>query len=142
MEGSYKPNILFVIMDDLGSHDLGLHGTGIETPVADSLADHGIYLSNYYVLPSCSPTRSAIISGRYPLHTGINNFIKTDSTIGLPLDEETLPQVLNKVGYRSHAVGKDGVNQFDALRGGESARDEVYMGITDSQVGVHGPALR
>ena len=66
------PNILFVVIDDMGSADIGLHSTGIETPNIDALARSGSYLSNYYVLPSCSPTRSAIMSGRYPLHTGIN----------------------------------------------------------------------
>ena len=59
-----RPNILFVVVDDLGSADLGFHGSGIETPHIDRLARSGTYLSNYYVLPSCSPTRAAIMSGR------------------------------------------------------------------------------
>lgn len=102
----YRPNILFVVIDDLGSHDLGIHGTSIISPTCDDLARSGVYLSDYYVLPSCSPTRSAIMSGRYPLHTGINNYIPPKSTAGLPLDEETIPEVLAKAGYRRHAVGK------------------------------------
>ena len=60
-----RPNILFVVMDDMGSADLGLHRSGIETPHIDHLARSGSYLSKYYVLPSCSPTRAAIMSGRY-----------------------------------------------------------------------------
>ena len=52
------------VVDDLGSADLGFHGSGIETPHIDRLARSGTYLSNYYVLPSCSPTRAAIMSGR------------------------------------------------------------------------------
>ena len=94
-------------MDDLGAHDLGMHRTGIKTDCADWLAENGVYLENYYVLPSCSPTRSAIMTGRYPLHTGIHNWILSDSTVGLPLDEETLPQVLKRgANYTCHAVGK------------------------------------
>lgn len=100
------PHILFVILDDMGSHDLGIHGTGIATPHMDNLIREGVYLSNYYVLPACSPTRCALMSGRYPLHTGVNNIIFEGSTVGLPLDEETLPQVLERGGYRRHMVGK------------------------------------
>lgn len=123
--GERPPHILFVVLDDMGSHDLGLHGTGIDTPIMDKMVEDGVYLSNYYVLPacrycilffshtprplshrrvnpfppslplffSCSPTRAALMSGRYPLHTGVNNIIFEGSTVGLPLDEETLPQV-------------------------------------------------
>lgn len=47
----FQPHILFVVMDDLGSHDLGIHGSGIKTPIADNLARTGLYLDNYYVHP-------------------------------------------------------------------------------------------
>ena len=100
------PNILFVVMDDLGSNDLGLHGSGIQTPQADELALQGVYLENSYVLPYCSSTRASILSGRYPLHTGCHAIIEDSMTQGLPLDEETLPQALQRAGYQTHAVGK------------------------------------
>ena len=109
------PHILMIVMDDLGSNDLGIHGTGIKTPTCDWLASEGLYLDNYYVLPSCSPTRTALLSGRYPLHTGVQEWIKKQSTMGLPLDDETLPNLLQRVGdadgsqtggYTTHAVGK------------------------------------
>jgi arylsulfatase A-like enzyme len=103
---STLPHILFVIVDDLGSGDLGMHGSNIKTPTVDQLARDGVYLDNYYVLPYCSPTRAAILSGRYPLHTGCHKVIKDSDTQGLPLDEETLPQVLRKAGYQTHGVGK------------------------------------
>jgi len=122
---SQKPHILIIVLDDLGSHDLGLHGTGISTDGIDDLASRGLYLKNYYVLPSCSPTRAAIMSGRYPIHTGIHNWISPHSTIGLPLDEETLPTVLRKAGYTAHAVGKwhlghSSYDQTPTFRGFES----------------------
>jgi arylsulfatase A-like enzyme len=101
-----KPHILMVVMDDLGSHDLGMHGTGIQTPASDELAQEGIYLQNYYVLPYCSPTRAALFSGRYPLHTGVHNWLRPKSTAGLPLEEETLADLLQRGGYQTHAVGK------------------------------------
>jgi arylsulfatase A-like enzyme len=101
-----RPHILMIVMDDLGSHDLGLHGSGIQTPHIDALASDGVYLHNYYVLPYCSPTRAALLSGRYPLHTGIHQVIGQDSVQGLPLDEETLAQIMRRAGYQVHAVGK------------------------------------
>ena len=79
-----------IVMDDLGSHDLGMHGTGIHTPNCDELAKNGVYLDNYYVLPYCSPTRAALLSGKYPLHTGVHNWLTPLATGGLPLEEETL----------------------------------------------------
>lgn len=101
-----RPNILFIVVDDLGSNDLGMKGTGIQTPTIDAFAKQGVYLSKYYVLPSCSPTRAAFMSGRYPLHTGINSAIPHHATYGLPVDEETLPDMMRRAGYKTHAVGK------------------------------------
>lgn len=110
----YKPHILLIVMDDLGSNDLGFHRTKIRTPNCDGLlldpdsSGPGIYLQNYYVLPSCSPTRSALLSGRYPLHTGVHHWIPVDSVAGLPLEDLTLADLLSGAdgGYETHAVGK------------------------------------
>lgn len=94
-------------MDDLGSHDLGFHGTDIQTPNTDALARAGIYLDQYYVTPYCSPTRAALLSGKYPLHTGVSHWIRPQSTAGLPLEDETLADLLQRqAGYATHAVGK------------------------------------
>ena len=102
-----KPHILMIVVDDLGSHDLGLHGSGIRTPHANALASSGMYLDQYYVLPYCSPTRSALLSGKYPLHTGVHNVIAPLSAAGLPLGEETLADLLRRGGYHStNAIGK------------------------------------
>ncbi|CAB9514428.1 Arylsulfatase I [Seminavis robusta] len=108
-----KPHVLLIVMDDLGSHDLGRHGSGIHTPTLDALAAEGVYMDQYYVLPYCSPTRAALLSGRYPLHTGCHQVITYDSVQGLPLDEETLAQVMRRAGYKSHAVGKWHVGYAD-----------------------------
>ena len=96
----------FFVVDDLGSSDLGLHGSGIFTPWCDSLATEGIFLENYYVLPYCSATRASFLSGRYPLSTGCHTILFDTSTSGLPTDEETLAQLLRRGGYQAHAVGK------------------------------------
>ena len=67
---SQPPHILFVLVDDYGWSDVGYHGSKIHTPNIDRLASEGVILDNYYVQPICSPTRSALMSGRYPIHTG------------------------------------------------------------------------
>lgn len=101
-----KPHILMIVIDDLGSHDLGIHGSGIHTPNANMLARSGMYLDNYYVLPYCSPTRAALLSGKYPLHTGVHSVITPTSTAGLPLHEETLADLLKRANYHTTAIGK------------------------------------
>ena len=65
-----QPHILFVLVDDLGWSDVGFHGSKIKTPNIDRLAGEGVVLDNYYVQPICTPTRGALLSGRYPIHTG------------------------------------------------------------------------
>jgi arylsulfatase A-like enzyme len=64
-----KPHILMIVLDDLGSHGLGIHGSDIHTPHSDTLANDDMYLQNYYVLRYFSPTRAALLSGKYSLHT-------------------------------------------------------------------------
>jgi arylsulfatase A-like enzyme len=139
------PHILLIVLDDLGSNDLGMHKSGINTPNIDQLAHEGIFLDNYYVLPYCSPTRASLLSGRYPLHTGCHSVIFNHQTQGLPLDEQTLPEVLQSVGYAAHAVGKWHVGhsrweQTPTFRGFESfygyylGEQGYYSHISESSV--------
>jgi arylsulfatase B/arylsulfatase I/J len=74
--------------------------------VVDALATGGVYLEQYYVLPYCSPTRAALMSGKYPLHTGVHSVIRPISTAGLPLRDETLADLLKRAGYHTNAIGK------------------------------------
>ena len=60
-----KENIIFILADDLGYHDIGYHGSEIQTPTLDKLANKGVKLENYYVQPICSPTRCQLLSGKY-----------------------------------------------------------------------------
>ena len=60
-----KPNILLIVMDDLGWNDTSYKGSDIPTPTIDKLANEGVRLQQYYVQRLCSPTRSAILTGRY-----------------------------------------------------------------------------
>ena len=75
-KNSKPPHILFILADDLGWSDVGFHGSIIKTPNIDRLANEGVILDNYYVLPLCTPTRSALMTGRYPIHTGIPRMLE------------------------------------------------------------------
>ena len=68
-------HILLILIDDFGWSDVGFHGSKIKTPNIDKLASEGVILDNYYVQAICSPTRSALLSGRYPIHTGLCGII-------------------------------------------------------------------
>ena len=60
-----QPNIVLIVADDYGWHDIGYHGSVIKTPTLDKLASEGVKLENYYVQPICTPSRSQLMSGRY-----------------------------------------------------------------------------
>jgi hypothetical protein len=103
-------HVLLVWTDDFGFNDIALRdgettNEGVPlTPTLNKLAEEGILLDNYYVQPSCSPSRACFMSGRYPLHTGINNWLPNEA-VGLPLDEVTLADLLKEHGYSTHAIG-------------------------------------
>ena len=67
---SKPPHILFILADDLGWYDVGFHNPKIKTPNIDKLVEDGVKLDSYYVQPVCTPTRGALMTGRYPIHTG------------------------------------------------------------------------
>ncbi len=102
-----KPNIVYILADDMGYADAGFNGgTDIKTPHLDQLARDGANLKSFYAQPVCSPTRAALLTGRYPSHTGVYGVVRPNAPWGLPLEERTLPQALRSVGYETALVGK------------------------------------
>jgi len=101
------PNIVFIMMDDLGNADLGYRGGEIKTPNVDKLAAEGVRLEAFYGQPVCTPSRACLMTGRYPMRYGLQTLVIFPShTYGLDVDERTLAQALRDVGYRTLMTGK------------------------------------
>jgi len=101
------PNIVYIIADDLGWKDVGFHGSDIRTPNLDRLAETGVELEEFYVQPMCTPTRAALLTGRYPLRYGLQTgAIPSSGRYGLATDEWLLPQALSAAGYETALIGK------------------------------------
>jgi arylsulfatase len=106
-----RPNILCVIVDDLGFSDMGCFGGEIETPVLDALAAGGVRLTQFYNTGRCCPSRASILTGQYPHRVGLGHMTLND--LGHPgfrgkISEQavTVAQVLQGAGYRSFIAGK------------------------------------
>lgn len=106
-ETAPKPNIIQILSDDQGWKDVGYHGSDIRTPNLDALAIGGARLEQYYAQPMCTPTRAALLTGRYPFRYGLQTaVIPSSHTYGLATDEYLLPQALKAAGYYTAIVGK------------------------------------
>jgi arylsulfatase A len=103
-----KPNIVFIMADDLGYGDIGAFGaTDIRTPNIDELARKGIRFTEFYCAsPVCSPTRAGLLTGRYPRRMGIDGVFFPESFTGIPPSEVTLAEALKDQGYTTGVVGK------------------------------------
>jgi arylsulfatase A-like enzyme len=107
-----RPNILFIIIDDIGVDQMRSFGYGLDnqafTPTIDTIADGGLRFRNAWSMPECSPSRVSFFTGRYPLRTGVLN-INLDNTLAnsqMSAFEVTTPQILRDQGYKSGFFGK------------------------------------
>lgn len=99
-------NIVFIVADDLGWGDVGYHKKDAVTPFIDQLAHEGTRLENFYVQPSCSPTRAAFMTGRYPYKIGIQRVLWPWSQHGIEPHIKLLPAYLKEAGYQTAIFGK------------------------------------
>lgn len=137
-EQAKKPNIVYFLADDMGYADVGFNGCDdIKTPNLDKLAKQGAVLETFYTQPVCSPGRAALMTGRYPVHTGIYNVVNPQGAGlrgPLPLEERTLANALREAGYTTAMIGKwhlgsDTLDYRPTKRG------------FDSQYGLYGGAV-
>jgi arylsulfatase A-like enzyme len=103
-EDSRRPNVIFILSDDQGWADIGYHDSDIRTPHLDRLAAGGVRLNRHYVYPTCSPSRVALLSGRFPSRFGV--LAPLSATTKMRGEDARLPHGLRKLGYRTHISGK------------------------------------
>jgi arylsulfatase len=138
-----KPNIILILTDDQGYGDFSCTGNPIlKTPHMDRLAREGVQLTNFHVSPTCSPTRSALLSGRHEFMNGVTHTIFERER--LRLDTTTLAQVLKGAGYTTGIFGKWHLGDEDAYQPDRRGFDEVFIhgggGIGQTFTGSGGDA--
>tara|TARA_B100000902_G_scaffold6901_1_gene8911 strand:- start:2312 stop:3730 length:1419 start_codon:yes stop_codon:yes gene_type:complete len=130
-----NPNIILILVDDLGYADVGFNGSkDIKTPHIDNIADNGVIFSEGYVsYPVCGPSRAGLITGRYQDTFGFGKnplFAPKDPNMGLPLSEETIADMLKISNYRTFAVGKWHLGAHQSLRPMKRGFDEFFGFLT------------
>ena len=105
-----KPNILFILADNTGYGDLGAYGggelRGAPTPRIDRLAAEGLRLTQFLVEPACTPSRAALMTGRYSIRSGLSLVAVEGTSISLPATEITMAEMLHDAGYATAIFGK------------------------------------
>ena len=117
--GGKPPNFLYILIDDISFGQMGErkmnYVMGIETPNINDFASEGMSLMRMYTEPSCTPTRTAMLTGRHPIRAGVEEVKVALVGEGLPASEVTLPEILKQAGYNTSHVGK--WHQGDIRRG-------------------------
>ncbi len=140
---SGRPNIIFILADDLGWTDLGVQGSRYyETPNIDRLASQGMRLTSYHNCQNCTPTRAALMSGQYAPRTGvytvgsIDRFAwrtrplrPVDNVENLPLDKITVAQALGAAGYATGLFGKWHLGEQGEYHPGRRGFDEAIVSM-------------
>ncbi|UCD58584.1 MAG: sulfatase-like hydrolase/transferase, partial [Candidatus Hydrogenedentota bacterium] len=138
-----RPNILLIVVDDMGYSDIGAFGGEIRTPNVDRLARSGVRLTNFYAAPSCSPTRSMLMSGTYNHLAGLGTMteVMAENQKGKPGYEGylsdrvvTIAELLRDAGYHTYMSGKwhlgEEVEQDPFFRGFEHAYTMLQGGAS------------
>ena len=124
-----RPNVVFILADDLGYGDLGAQGhPTIRTPRIDTLAAEGARMTVFYAAPSCSPSRYQFLTGRYSIRGTTHDALMPESTAGLPADEVTIADLARSAGYRTAAIGKWHLGTLPGFRPTEHGF-EAYFGL-------------
>jgi len=123
---SRRPNIIFLLTDDQGYGDLSCTGNPIlKTPNIDRLHDEGVRFTDFHVSPTCSPTRSALMTGRHEFRNGVTHTILERER--LTLSAVTLAQVLKRAGYTTGIFGKWHLGDEEAYQPNRRGFDEVFI---------------
>ena len=139
-----KPNIVFIMADDLGNADLGYRG-GQDQDAQHRQARHRgrPARGSFYGEPVCTPSRAALMTGRYPMRYGLQTLVIFPShTYGLPTDERTLPQALKDAGYKTLMVGKWHLGHADRKYWPQNRGFDYFYGNVVGEVELFHPRAR
>jgi arylsulfatase len=121
-----QPNIIFILTDDQGYGDISAHGNPVlKTPHLDRLRAEGVRFTDFHVSPTCSPTRSALFTGRHEFKNGVTHTVLERER--MTLAATTLPQVLQSAGYTTGIFGKWHLGDEAEYRPESRGFDEVYI---------------
>lgn len=127
-----KPNIVFILVDNVGWGDFGVYGGATPTPRIDRLANEGIRFNNYNVEVQCTPTRSAIMTGRHPVRSGTYKVpMPGQGLSGMAPWEYTIAKLLSDVGYATALYGKWHLGETEGRLPSDQGFDE-WWGIKNS----------
>ncbi len=136
------PNIILLFTDDLGYGDLGCFGSKqIRTPNLDRMAAEGVKLTSFYAAPVCTPSRAQLLTGRYPIRSGLTRVLFPKSLGGIETQEVTLAEVLRSRGYATACVGKWHLGHLAPFLPTRHGFDH-YFGIPYSNDMVPTPLMR
>ena len=147
---SSRPNIVLFLVDDLGWNDVGYHGAEFSAPNIDELQKMSLRLDRYYVQSSCSPSRAALLTGRYPHRMGLAHTVVTNGfDIGVPPSYRTLADELRSADYATHMCGKWDIGMsrwsqtptyrgFDHFLGYYNAFQDPYTHRSNATPGILG----
>ncbi|MER5865848.1 arylsulfatase [Kitasatospora sp. NPDC002040] len=135
------PNIVVVLIDDMGYSDIGPFGSEIPTPTLDAIADQGVRLANYHTMPLCSPARAALLTGLNPHRVGYSMVANSDPGFpgyGMEVagDIPTLAELLHDQGYATYAVGKWHLTRDSASNAADDRRNWPLQKGFDQYYGV------
>tara|TARA_B100001057_G_scaffold500230_1_gene614172 strand:+ start:3418 stop:4839 length:1422 start_codon:yes stop_codon:yes gene_type:complete len=132
---SPSPNILIILVDDLGWSDVGYHNDEASTPNIDSIASKGVELDRFYVNPTCSPTRASLLTGLFSTTHGVGSPIQWHSKEGLPLKWKTMADYLRYAGYQTHLVGKWHLGNADTAYWPQARGFDSFYGFLNGGIG-------
>ena len=125
-----KPNIVYVLVDNWGWGDISVQGSTIQTPRIDGFAAEGMRFTNFNVQNQCTPTRSALHTGRLPIRTGTQKVPAPGEPDGMALWEYTIAELLSDAGYNTALYGKWHVGSKPGSLPNDQGYD-VFWGINE-----------
>ncbi len=121
------PNFVIFLADDLGYGDLGCYGNlAFKTPRLDTMAAEGARLTEFYAMPTCTPARASLLTGRYPIRSGLVRVLFPREHFGIPRTEITLAQALKSREYRTACIGKWHLGDLPQYRPNRHGFDFFY----------------